>query len=492
MAKQGTYTAYQRLTPIQQDFGDDILKAEQMGFAYREEAAKRKKEIEDRNKEMMDDLADSASKLTPFDTKVQNVNTVVARAVERGRERLYEQYKIYSDMSKPYEERLKAKIAINELEKLPETLQLFTNGLTNYVTAQEKGIAEGNLLETPEYKNLNQVFKYTQDGKEMDLLLDKNNMPVLAYKDDQGAINKVSFADYMDKNLPSNVRNMDFDAMVKADSELMGTYKESIQKGYTTTTNVNPNEASLDALDKRTEKLFFIGENGRPSDALYSTLVSAGKNPYAATQEDVQQARELYKNRVLSIVDTEYSKTTDYNAMANMKRANKDDEKTAKGITVATYETNNKPYVSNISLSEVGPGEPSSVEGYVIINSADKTNTDFVIDEKGGIQTVADNVVVDKTGNYYATVRDVEKGSVKDPGFNSEEEFGVTTTTKTIKGKEKTRRLETEEVNALAVTRGYQNAAQMTKDIEKKLNDLGANVNFQSGVDEWGVRVKQK
>ena len=77
MAKKGTYAAYQRLTPIEQDFGDDLVRAEQLGFAYRREAERKKAAIDEENKKFIDEFSATSSALTPFDTKVRNVNEVV-------------------------------------------------------------------------------------------------------------------------------------------------------------------------------------------------------------------------------------------------------------------------------------------------------------------------------------------------------------------------------------------------------------------------------
>ena len=54
MAKQGNFTAYQQLTPIKEDFSDNLKQAEDQAFKYRQEQRdidaaneKKQKEFED-------------------------------------------------------------------------------------------------------------------------------------------------------------------------------------------------------------------------------------------------------------------------------------------------------------------------------------------------------------------------------------------------------------------------------------------------------------
>ena len=83
---KGKYTAYQRLAPIEQDFGDDLVQAEQQGFKYREEDSKKRKAFDDKYGLNEDDYYLG-------DTEFRTVNDVGLETMNMYRDQHYNIYK---------------------------------------------------------------------------------------------------------------------------------------------------------------------------------------------------------------------------------------------------------------------------------------------------------------------------------------------------------------------------------------------------------------
>jgi len=168
MAKVTGATAYTQLRPPEDGLSRSMLNRAGQDNARYENAAyrinQRQKDKQARDDAFIAEFAASNSALKPFDTKVKSINEYVARAIEKGKEKLPELYKVYSDPKSTMQQKIDAKMGINEIEKLPDYLKEMTTGITKYVTTQEEGLADGTLLPTESYANLNQLFDFTDDG----------------------------------------------------------------------------------------------------------------------------------------------------------------------------------------------------------------------------------------------------------------------------------------------------------------------------------------
>lgn len=449
--------------------------AERMGFAYREEERRKKAAIEKKNKEFMDEFSASMGALTPFDTKVKSLNEYVFRALERGKEALPELYKKRENTGLTLAERIDAQMAIDQIEKLPEMLKNMTTGITSHVVAQRQGVANGTLIEDPDFESfVNNSFNFREDGVEADIILDKSYVPMLIYKDNDGAIQKVSMNDYMSKNLPSNRKRMDINTLIANTSELMGTDTTTKVTGLKTETDVTANESSINFLDRTADNLFNMRADGKPSDALYNVLYDAGysgaelNNP---SPELIQEAKDIYKNGSLAVLNLKDEESYDNQMALNWAKFNKDQE--ALELEIVT-----NPETEQIEEYQTEDG----TKAYGVTN---KSGQPFILNQTKNKQVRTDNVFVTKNGEMYADVYEVTKEDSKripdgDGGFTIIE--GKETISKPT-----TRKLSAAEASNVAKDRGYKNSIEMRKDLDQKAKALGGFDN--SKVDEYGVPI---
>ncbi len=328
MAKAGNYTAYRQLTPIQEDFGNDALRAAEYHRRRKADERAEQAQIEAKNNKLIQSLALSNSKLKPFDTKHKGLNTYIYKAVEEAKEQLPDLYKKLNNPNASMDERIEAQSAIYSLENLPASLKAMTQGVTDHIATQTKGIEDGTLLASQEYIDFmrNGFDMSNPDGVQGDIIIDKNYNPLLLYKNNKGEAKAVSMTDFLNRDLPSNRRKFDLMGMVAEHQKMIGTENEVDEKGFRTSDVKRINQASLDFMERSTEQLFNIDEDGRMSDAMYSVWVgNLGRNPEDITQKDVEEMRDEYKKYVFAGVDTHDKSAFDYsgwNASENRKQKN--------------------------------------------------------------------------------------------------------------------------------------------------------------------------
>lgn len=475
MAKVGTYAAYNRLTPIQQDFTEDMQQAERLGFAYREEERKKKEAIDKKNKEFLDEFSASMGALTPFDTKVKSLNEYVFRALERGKEILPELYKKRENTGLSKSERIDAQMGIDQIEKLPEMLKNMTSGITSYVVSEREAVLNGTKIEDPDFETfVNNTFKFQDEGVDADIILDKSFVPMLIYKDNEGAIQKVSMNDYLSKNLPSNRNRMDINTLISNTSKLMGTDTTTKVNGLKTKTDVVANQSSVDFLNKTADNLFNMRSDGKPSDALYNVLYDAGyrgaelNNP---SPDLIQEAKDIYRNGSLAALKLKDEEDYDNQMAFNWAKFNKEQE--ALELEIVT-----NPETEKIEEYQTEDG----TKAYGVTN---KSGQPFILNQTKNKQTRTDNVFVTKNGEMYADVYEVTKEDSK----RIENKDGTFTI---VEGEEDiskpiTRKLSPAEASNVAKDRGYKNSIEMRKDLDQKAKALGGFVN--SKVDEYGVPI---
>lgn len=403
MAGKGTYTAYNRLKPIEQTFTDDLRFNEEMQFKKRQEKRIEDDKIKKENDKMIADISMSNSKLVPFDTKIRGLNDYVYRGIEEAKEQLPSLYKTLNNPNATTSQRIEARTMINNLENMPTALKNMSASLTAHVESQSKGISDGSLISTDEYgQALSNAFDVTKEGGlDADIIIDKNTgMPVIVYKDDNGKAHSITSNDFLSGKLPSARKAYDFDAIVKRQQDLIGTNKVVNQKGFTTTTDVTANQSSLSQLESNAKGLFKIDENGEPSDALYSFWVKDLNRPASELNtESAKEVQEVYKDRVLAGVDTEGSSEYD---MSNALRSQELKDKKDKDKADSTYHSpeisvnpnTGEPDVREIRTQNVGE---DPISGYVI------TFDDAVVSlHEDDQKRTTKNLIMGDDGNIYA------------------------------------------------------------------------------------------
>lgn len=399
MVQKGNFTALQRLTPIQQDFTEDLQRAEQLGFAYRREQRAKQKAIDDANKELINDIALSNSKMIPFDTKHKDLNSYVYKVVEEGKEQLPELYKKLSNPNTSMQDKIEAQTAIYNIENLPTTLKNMTKGITEHITSQNAGIADGTMIASDEYMTfMKKGFDMSNpNGLEADMILDKNYQPALLYKDDSGAIKKVGMTEFLAQDLPSNRQKFDLTGMVTTLQKQIGTDTDVKESGFRKTTIKGANDDSLAYVDRAAEGLFNIDANGKMSDALYSVWVGdLGRKPGEITQDDITELQEEFKKSVLAGVDTEDKSEVDYSARNAAARLKYDKNKEAKGY--ATPEISVDQNTGEPEKRQINGDVPNqSTEGYVVTFGSEVLNLDA--DDQ---RVTTRNLIVGDDGNIYA------------------------------------------------------------------------------------------
>lgn len=335
MAIKGNFAAYKQLTPINQDFGNDALQAAELARRNRREQRLEQQRIDAKNQKLINDLALSNSKLKPFDTKHKGLNSYIYKVVEEAKDHLPNLYKTVNNPNATMDQRIEAQSAIYNLEQLPASLKAMTTGITDHIASQMKGLANGSLIPSKKYKDfMTSGFDTANlNGLEADIILDKNYQPVMLYKKGFGKkeVEAITFNQFINKDLPSNRRNVDLDSLVANHQKMIGTQRVQTESGYVTRDVKKANQPSLDFLDRATNELFYIDNNGKMSDAMYSVWVGRlGRNPNEINQTSVDEMRDVYKKRVLAGLDTHDITDVDYSAINAANRLARDKQKDAK------------------------------------------------------------------------------------------------------------------------------------------------------------------
>lgn len=185
MAQPGTFTAYRQLKPLEGDVAQDIQQQEENGFRRRALAQAEERtqnDKADKEAERKQQLWDKHVKpLSNYDTGSKTLNEAQGRLILEAQKEYVPLMSVLNNPKASDDEKLKATLKLQNINKLPENLLSMTKSLTERDLTIRKGVQDGTLFANPDYE------KNYQEGYQNKLLaLDENGMPMVAFKDLDG------------------------------------------------------------------------------------------------------------------------------------------------------------------------------------------------------------------------------------------------------------------------------------------------------------------
>lgn len=145
MAGKGTFTAYQQLNPIKEDFGNNMLQAEQMDFKYREEE-RRKQALEDQKRkediQLSKEAAQDISSVQPVITGIRSVDEINYRATGMAQKRIGDIYREFRSNPKAQSD-VALRMELANLKAFPKILDSAEKKIKTYAEGLAKGFADG-------------------------------------------------------------------------------------------------------------------------------------------------------------------------------------------------------------------------------------------------------------------------------------------------------------------------------------------------------------
>ena len=146
MAKRGTYTTYQKLTPIQEDFAGNLLRQEQLGFKYREEQRQQQEAQRKRNEQLAKQAGFDLASVEDVITGVDTIDQINYMAVAKARDQMGDIYrqmmanpKLQSDVG--------LQMRLSRLRQFPKLLKDAEAKITTHAQEMSKGFADGSISE---------------------------------------------------------------------------------------------------------------------------------------------------------------------------------------------------------------------------------------------------------------------------------------------------------------------------------------------------------
>lgn len=493
MAKVSGAAAYQQLRPSQDGLsqGAQYWGGMGMNLAQQNQRIKqREKELERAEKvaaqKAFDEkFAKSNEALKLFDTKVNDLNTVIAKGVFRLKEENAKAFDVLdpNNTSATPMERMEARLKIQKIQEAIPMMRAATQSATDHFSYYDKGIQEGKYIADPDYiKFRENAYDFGNDNKYIEVAFDDDMNLFLLNRDDEGDISETSLTDLVSGNIPKPMQYIDYNVMVGNTAKSINTLTEQWDEGLTKRTRTDINTASEDMLNDLATTSFAVDENGRPSAELAGYIQGRGYDPFSISPDKLNEfainLQDKFKRDVMANVKQEDK--SEYNHSAANQRARlafERDKHNAKGgksgISFAVDQQS-----GNIVEREIEDANGVKTTAYALVNN--DQGKPFVLDKTKSSETRTDNLYITADGNIYGDVYKVESMS----SFNPDDPFS--SPRETISSPEN-RWLTKEEANKIAVERGYTDAREMYVNLDEERR--GRQGSQSQELDEFGVPI---
>jgi hypothetical protein len=322
MLQQGTYTAYRQLKPLEGDVSQDIQQQEENGFRRRAEKRQEDQIAQqkvDKAAKQKQDLWDKYVKpLSNYDTGSKSLNEIQGRLLLDAQKEYVPLMAVINNPNASDEDKLKATLKLDNINKLPDNLLAMTKTLTERDLTVKKGIAEGKLFPNAEYD------KNFQEGFSNKLLtLDENGMPMIAFKNPDGTTSLETY-----DRIQKGVNDYNFKQRFNWDNDLEEASKnvkaiEVIRdNGVKTTTKTGADEGYLNEYVKGQ---LYLGDGKTPSPRLESYITDFNVSPKDI--KAINALEERFKNSIRLKVKGKDSEVQNNSALDYQKEANDQKDK---------------------------------------------------------------------------------------------------------------------------------------------------------------------
>lgn len=484
MAKVSGAAANQQLQPV----NDGLSQSAQYWGGIGANMAKNNLAMAERNKQMREarmaqaqsefnekyKASDDALKI--FDSKNNDLNTVIAKGVFRLKEMNAQAHDVLNPASgATAEQRMKATMDIQKIQQAIPYMKSMTQGFIEQITADLKDIQEGKKIATPEFTKAQETFfDLGSNNAYVDIYFDENFMPIVGYKKDGEEASEISYRDLVSGKFPTAQNHVSYETTVKFYKDLANSETKKSTDGIYDVTETTLNDDTKNMIYQSANELYSLDENGKPTPELASYLHDRGINPYSLATEQLNEVAEKLKTKfitdVSASVKTEDSRTKNRTLEAAYIRADSRD-KSKQGL-IYTQDTQSGD-IETITV----PGSNSTNGQLAYSVSNNNEGQPFILKETGASEERTHNIFVTDDGKYYGEVYTVEKGKktvLEDGSFSFKNE---------IVSDPKLRQLTNSEISSVAIERGYKDANDMSQDLKNKRQN-------HSGTDDFGLEVQ--
>lgn len=405
MPQQGTYTAYRQLKPLEGSVSDDIQQQEENGFRRRTEKRQEdqiaQQKVDKAAKQKQDLWEKYVKPLSNFDTGSKSLNEIQGRLLLDAQKEYVPLMAVINNPNASDEERLKATLKLDNINKLPDNLLAMTKSLTDRDLTVKKGVAEGKLFDNPDYN------KNFQEGYSNKLLaLDENGMPMIAFKNPDGSKGLETY-DHIQKG----VQDYNFQQRFDRDTELLDASKKLLPVVNQTddgfqkvkTTAVDPS-----LLSDYVSNQLFESDGVTPSAKLKSFANEAGVK--LDDTKGLQKLSKEFENDIRLRIKGG-TEVTRNNSALDYQKEKRLSTKEPKNEPSQTLGAENINQVGIVKGNQMIKGTAIEKANGAKVYSVEGTNLERAIGEKGAYERVQ-NIYVMPNGKDIALDVDRVDGTV--------------------------------------------------------------------------------
>lgn len=405
---------YETAQPLQGNVSDWLQNREAADFAYRDEQRKiaaidaaRVAKQQQKNEALKNEVFGKIPK--NYDTGSASLNEFNGKLFLQAVNRKGEIYKRLKDPSISDEERIKLEIENQNLDNLPENLQVATKGFSSIIDDYQKGVSAGQYFRNPDFeKKVLSGFENYVGGLD-------NGLPVVGFmdRDGDGQVDVLPYETLSQGIGPNNSnmpwqfqRQVDLDKLAVATGEKLGTTKRTTDGNYVKQTITGPD---LNSLNTITDNIM-QNPDGSLTDAAKSELKKRGLNE---SPENIAEIKRIFKERVLAYTDRSNETDVDYagmNAAARLRfDANKSNKKSGSGKGQKEYSLNDLALTARTKATKDGKSRYTDniYQGNVDIvresGNAKEKFRGFAVDDNGDVIVTVDVPAKTETGNVVET-----------------------------------------------------------------------------------------
>lgn len=406
MAVQGKNAAYQQLRAPQDNISNDVFYWNEDGFRRRQEERIAEKQSFDRQAESKKARQERLEKYTKnlqnYDTRSGSLNEVQGRYLAEVRDRIGEIVVEMESGDLPVERQVKLQTELSNLQKTPENLKAFTDGMTQRDKEIAEAFASGKIKDNEKYQNYRKTFD--QGFSNFQLGRDEHGMPTVAYRDIDGdGILDAEGYDQISKGISAFTFDKNFDPNAQAKAVAEGLVVK------TNTTDDNFRKNTTKAWDPDAFEIGTVGSIVQKDGSLteFGNSYMQDLN-LEDTVENRQKAIEEFKKIVRGLEPRVETSDFDYGARTSAIRENRlgkdkdtDTPKDFEGVEIDDSTANSLNIDNSKVLSKSGNG--------IVLESPQDTNGTTYNDAKVLNYTVNKNGEVVMDIEYTDPTKNVTK-----------------------------------------------------------------------------------
>jgi hypothetical protein len=305
MPKPGTYSAYQQSTPIAEDFGGNMIQAENQQSRYRAEKRQEEQVAYQKKKDRLDNLQKDYDKMKYVATGIKSVDEANSLLYHKGMKQLGEINRQLDNPNLTADQERELLHKKNMVTNSPEYMEAASKRMTEYVDATTKGIAEGTISKWDMYELENIEPHYDMQGdKGVVFDYDEQGLPVGHILRADGEMVKMSYADVVNGyKLGANTANIDKGSWVENQVKNLGKLQQvKYENGMIGVAQTV--EGHISYINEEVANALGTAED--PTDLAKSIWVDTmGKSP----KEFDESSIETIKNNLVNSIKAGYDET---------------------------------------------------------------------------------------------------------------------------------------------------------------------------------------